>query len=558
MTDSRIASIDDTENSAITYLALHYPAFPGPDNYVSGSGLYIGGAYILTAAHNFFQVEYNGQLLLSAGSEVDRVRVSFGRDGLSHADAIVELTDAPASIEYIRGYNASDSDPLNDDLALLRLDTASVPLAGPIHGLAAFADDTVLGTLGVRIAGFPAADTVPGADGYTLFETESSVTGVTDFTFKYHFAETEAGMSGGPVFVSVDGVEYVGGVHKSGPEGVLDEVLFPEIGTRLTLTDIAAIMALLEPAEGGTDAIDLPANLLVGSDSFLTLFGNDAITSSYRRDIVRGLGGEDEIEGRGSHDQIDGGAGDDVLIGDGFDVGDPTDSQGLVNFDVFGNDFLDGGAGNDTVRTGWDHRTGVRIEIGNALAHQDVFDAAGYSGVSLTSDVVIVAGAGGTDFVRNVETINRSSALIAGAEVPPPLPDTAADTLALTAFDAASLGQLQTIDLAGGRDVIDLGALGSGISVTLDSEARYTLTRMDGGEGELVVWNANDIIGTNYDDKLKGGHLEANEYIDLASGAVAAGEGGTGFAAVFDSIHRLTYPHARRACVGYLEQSVLG
>ncbi|MEZ5926563.1 MAG: hypothetical protein R3D57_19520 [Hyphomicrobiaceae bacterium] len=80
---------------------------------------------------------------------------------------------------------------------------------------------------------------------------------------------------------------------------------------------------------------------------------------------------------------------------------------------------------------------------------------------------------------------------------------------------------------------------------------------MDGGEGELVVWNANDIIGTNYDDKLKCGYLKANEYIDLASGAAVTGDG-AGFAAVFDSIHRLTYPHARRASVSYLEQSVLG
>jgi hypothetical protein len=490
MTDLRIASIDDIENLAITYLALHYPAFPEPENYVSGSGLYIGGAYIITAAHNFFQVENNGQLLLSAGSEVDRVRVAFGRDGLSHADAIVELTYAPASIEYIRGYNAAESDPLNDDLALLRLDAASVPLTGPSHGLAAFADDTVLGALSVRIAGFPAADTVPGADGYTLFETESSITGVTEFTLKYHFAEFESGMSGGPVFVSVDGVEYVAGVHKSGPDDVLGEVLFSEIGTRLTFSDIAAIMTLLEPVEGTIDAATLPANLLVGSDSILALFGADAITGSYRRDVIQGLGGDDRLEGQGSHDLIEGGAGDDILIGDGDRVGQTTDAEGGANYDRIGNDFLDGGTGgglllgeNDTVLAGVDHTLATTIEIGNAIAHQGAFDAAGYPGVTLTDDVVTIVGTGGTDFVRNVETI---SLIKSGS-------DTTADTLKLHAFDATVLGQLQTIDLAGGRDVIDLGALASGMSVTLDSEARYTLARMDGSDGALVVWNANAI-----------------------------------------------------------------
>jgi hypothetical protein len=50
----------------------------------------------------------------------------------------------------------------------------------------------------------------------------------------------------------------------------------------------------------------------------------------------------------------------------------------------------------------------------------------------------------------------------------------------------------------------------SGLVVTRDQEARYTLTSK-GGDGTLIVWNANDIIGTNDVDDLKGTHLKAHE-----------------------------------------------
>ncbi len=60
---------------------------------------------------------------------------------------------------------------------------------------------------------------------------------------------------------------------------------------------------------------------------------------------------------------------------------------------------------NDTVLAGIDHTLATTIEIGHASAHQGTFDAAGYPGVTLTDDVVVIDGTGGTDFVRNVETI---------------------------------------------------------------------------------------------------------------------------------------------------------
>ena len=135
---------------------------------------------------------------------------------------------------------------------------------------------------------------------------------------------------------------------------------------------------------------------------------------------------------------IPGGAGDDILIGDGAHVRQSTDEAGNANDDVFGNNFLDGGTGgglfseNDTVLAGIDHTLATTVEIGNAGAHQDVFDAAGYPGVTLTDDVVTIVGTGGTDFVRNVETISLAKS---GS-------DTTTDTLKLHAFDAAALGQV--------------------------------------------------------------------------------------------------------------------
>jgi hypothetical protein len=167
-----------------------------------------------------------------------------------------------------------------------------------------------------------------------------------------------------------------------------------------------------------------------------------------------------------------------------------------------GNDLIDGGTGvdgllaseNDVLLAGVDHTGATTIEIGNAAAHQATFDVAGFRGVTLSGDMAVIQGTGGTDFVRNVETVSL---------VKPGGLDTTADTVVVYSLDPASLGQLQTIDLAGGGDVIDLSHATGGVSVTLDQEARYTLTRMDGGEGALVVWNANDNIGTGYADTLK-------------------------------------------------------
>jgi hypothetical protein len=80
---------------------------------------------------------------------------------------------------------------------------------------------------------------------------------------------------------------------------------------------------------------------------------------------------------------------------------------------------------------GINQKWATTIEIGNATVHQGAFDAAGYPGVTLTDDVVTIAGTGGSDFVRNVETI---SPVKSGS-------DTTADTLKLHAFDAAALGR---------------------------------------------------------------------------------------------------------------------
>lgn len=46
------------------------------------------------------------------------------------------------------------------------------------------------------------------------------------------------------------------------------------------------------------------------------------------------------------------------------------------------------------------------------------------------------------------------------------------------------------------------------------------MTRMDGGDGALEVWNANSIIGTAYKDKLQGGHLPANEDTEVPIGCM--------------------------------------
>jgi hypothetical protein len=58
------------------------------------------------------------------------------------------------------------------------------------------------------------------------------------------------------------------------------------------------------------------------------------------------------------------------------------------------------------VFAGLDHDGATVIEIGNALTHQAVFDAAGFRGVTLSADMAVIEGTGGTDFARNVEWVS--------------------------------------------------------------------------------------------------------------------------------------------------------
>lgn len=490
----------------------------GP-SWEAGTGTIIGPGFVLTAAHVVY-FEPDSRV-------VDQIYYGAADDAAGMVDAVIagDLTLMPVDVELVSGGGVivlSGYDELGNpvrDLALVHNQQAQASAVQTSIGVAW--NGTLFDGQAVWSAGFPGAAEFDF--GRYLYETTGTIS-VQDGIFLGLTAHT--GQSGSGVWLNDPGT---GAQVQIGLVTQGEETTYIARGISFTRSDYLAIASALEAS--GITADQIPVEYLYGSDNGTLLGGGEieSITGTYLREIIRGdsvtglgaFAGNDSLTGGGGSDVLQGMSGDDILVGDGASV------SGLQ----IGNDFLDGGqnsltSGRDIVLAGVDHTLATTIEIGNALAHQDVFAAAGFPGVTLTGDVVTIVGTGGIDFVRNVETI---SLVKSGS-------DTTSDTLKLQAFDAAALGELETIDLAGGLDVIDLGNLASGMSVTLDSVARYTLTRMDGGDGELVVWNANSIIGTDHKDKLQGGHLPANEYIEVTSGvAVSGGPAVPGsFASVID------------------------
>ncbi|MGX5800447.1 Ig-like domain-containing protein [Bradyrhizobium sp. Arg314] len=113
------------------------------------------------------------------------------------------------------------------------------------------------------------------------------------------------------------------------------------------------------------------ADIISGTDSFLTIGGNDTINGLGGNDLIFGYGGEDTIDGGAGNDIIWGQAGDDVLHGgEGDDLlrGGPGNNQ---LFGDAGNDVLYGGSGTDAFDggDGWDavsyeaSKQGVDIDL---------------------------------------------------------------------------------------------------------------------------------------------------------------------------------------------------
>ncbi|MEZ5926565.1 MAG: hypothetical protein R3D57_19530 [Hyphomicrobiaceae bacterium] len=384
-------------NVGVVRLLSRFLAANGLTNPGLGTGTLIAPGFVLSASHNFWVDDVTASVFANAGNPlVDRVVDELVIQlGYAYGVTTDERTVAAPEVTHLRGYNLEVTTA--NDIALVRLPEAMSVDIGKLPGLVAFADSNLLTLLAVRVVGYPDApgDVAGQPDGERLFQATDSVRGTTDGGVFQYEVQSFGGLSGGPVFVSMPGVdgELLAGVHTflNPQNGVTG-------GSDLRLDELLQILTTLEIGTSGANASDYRFSYLFGSEPFFGFGGGDTIAGSYRRDVIRGLGGDDRLESQGLHDLIEGGAGDDILIGDGAFVGQSADDAGNANYDQFGNDFLDGGQNvllpeNDIVLAGVDHTGATLIEIGNWAAHQGVFDAAWFPGVALSDDVVAILGA---------------------------------------------------------------------------------------------------------------------------------------------------------------------
>ncbi|MEQ6247885.1 cadherin-like domain-containing protein [Sulfitobacter sp. HNIBRBA3233] len=336
----------------------------------------------------------------------------------------------------------------------------------------------------------PNGDVVINPDGTLTFTPAPDFTG--EAVINYTVDDGNGATDPAVVFVTVrDGIV-------SGTDG--DDVIDVDY-TGDPEGDMVDNMDEFLPGEGPNDDIIEAGD---GNDTVLAGDGNDDVSGGTGDDSIDGGVGDDSIAGDEGNDVLDGGmadgtvpggddtllggVGDDTIIGrDGSDVvegGDGADSIDTGNGDVLPDlgypglfpgdpdpendrDLVDGGAGNDTIRTGDDRDTitgGDGDDVINAGIDDDIVE--GNDG-----DDRIVGGEGNDDILGGA----GNDTIYAGND-PDEIPD--------------------------GTDIEDDGSNPFGPDLRPDN-GRDTV---DGGDGDDVIFGADD------DDVLLGG--SGNDYID--------------------------------------------
>jgi Ca2+-binding RTX toxin-like protein len=209
-----------------------------------------------------------------------------------------------------------------------------------------------------------------------------------------------------------------------------------------------------------SDQVVVLSNVITGTAAAETLTGtadSDTINALGGGDTVYGLGGDDIIDGGSGADLLVGGDGDDILFGG---VGSPT---GGFN-PVYDNDVLNGGAGVDTFRAGYETdanlRLTVRLAAGTATyVHNGVLGSQQTETDTLIS-IENVIGTGSADDIEGDDGVNRLEGGAGG------------DRLAGLGGDDILIG-------GAGADTLEGG---DGVDTAIYSGARsaYTITTVNG------------------------------------------------------------------------------
>lgn len=215
------------------------------------------------------------------------------------------------------------------------------------------------------------------------------------------------------------------------------------------------------------------------SDLIVGTFGKDHLDGKGGDDLIFGLFGDDKISGGDGDDEIFGGYGKDVIIGNkGSDQmygGYGNDQMIWNNGD--GSDLMDGGKGYDKAQVNFDTDL-----VNNDLQNKDVAEfAVSDTGVQFARTEVndqTERGLFQLD-IRNTETLETN---FGGGDDTAVIKDGVLEKIYLD------------LDGGDGVDTLDLSQVYDGVDVNLKS----------GKLNQSTAENFENVIGTEYDDKIKG------------------------------------------------------
>jgi Ca2+-binding RTX toxin-like protein len=343
-------------------------------------------------------------------------------------------------------------------------------------------NDILLGDAGSDVlAGGSHADILSGGDGDDILVGEGY------FTTSFDISPDNLSTLGVVFTASASGyytgyVSYNFTINHNAPDGG-DDILTGGAGRDMLFGGVGA-----DTLDGGTESDSLFGwegddwlyggagnDWLVGDNGDLTGAGNDTLYGGDGNDLLYGLGGNDWLTGDAGADELYGFEGDDSLVGGGED--DNLDGGA-------GSDVLDGGSGGDTLLGG---------EGNDALSGGSGNDyLAGGDG----NDSYTFSPGDGNDYLD--DNAGQNSLTFSGS--------ISLDSMSFSW--ATTANGMVTANLNGNDLLIQYSGNDSVTIANGRSNPTYTLL-VDGeqlGYADILNLAAQEIIGTDGDDLLSGGH----------------------------------------------------